>query len=286
MTEEELEGKLGKIPKERRLKYMKRETPEEINRKMKEGGLVDIDEPDGLVPLIIPTDGTAVPNQYIARLRPGCEYEESWHARGFSSPADDQGHGTHVASTVGGATYGVAKEVNLIPVKVCDENGASLNDAVNAVLDVGIPVAISAGNHNPSDPNDETDSCNASPASVEGALTVGATDEDDFLADFSFFGKCVDIYAPGSKIMAADFLDIHGSTEKSGTSMAAPLVAGAIAGMLQVFRDAGYFTAPSQDVVDNINHYIIEFAEKGTVLGLRALNNNNVMLQTPCLYTV
>ncbi|XP_013396265.1 uncharacterized protein LOC106163269 [Lingula anatina] len=420
--------KKEKIPKNGRLKNMQRENPAEMKKMMKAKGLIDISEEEGLVPLITPTDGTAVPNEYIARLLPGgkygrirrilkgkgskervkfnrkssyvilrdinasdlqllrqltgdieeieqakemsvdlshCEgyfpsdetwnldridyYEDDdrfatwalgsdidayvvdtginpghsdfggrvlpgWHGSRFSDSKDSQGHGTHVASTLGGATYGAAKEVTLIPVKVCGTTGCStsdilaglnwiksrvqqnkrlsiinmslggpysstFNDAVYAVLDAGIPVVVSAGN------DGKADACNKSPASVTGALTVGATQIDDYLAYFSNIGSCVDIYAPGRKIRAANYANTNGWTEKSGTSMASPLVAGAAAGMLQVLRDAGFYSQPSVSVVDDVNFLINKFAEKGTVKGLPSEDNNNVMLHTGCLST-
>ncbi|XP_013384598.1 uncharacterized protein LOC106154694 [Lingula anatina] len=156
---------------------------------------------------------------------------------------------------------------------------SSFNDAVYAVLDAGIPVVVSAGN------DGQADACDKSPASVSGALTVGATQIDDYVASFSNIGSCVDIYAPGRKIRAANYANSNGWTEKSGTSMASPLVAGAAAGLLQVLRDAGFHSVPSTSLVDDINYYIVQFAEKDTVKGLPSTDNNNVMLHTTCLTT-
>ncbi|XP_013406292.1 uncharacterized protein LOC106170842 [Lingula anatina] len=234
-----------------------------------------------------------------------------WYASSYSNGRDSNGHGTHVASTLGGATYGAAKKVNLISVKVCHYScptsgileglnwiktqvqrnkrlsvvnmslgggySSSINDAVHAVLDAGIPVVVAAGN------SGKADACHFSPASVSGALTVGATQIDDNLASFSNIGSCVDIYAPGKNIMAANYANNNGYKSLSGTSMASPLVAGAAAGMLQVLRDAGYVSEPSVSVVDDVNYYIVKFAEKDAVKGLPSTNNNNAMLFTTCL---
>ncbi|XP_013406288.1 uncharacterized protein LOC106170838 [Lingula anatina] len=424
----ELKLKMDEIPKNKRLKNLKRENPAEMKRMMKAKGLIDISEEEGLVPLITATDGTAVPDQYIAHLLPEGDYgkirsilkrsgsqqkvrftrkssyailkgikesdlqqlrqltdviaeieqdkamsidgsyctgpspasntwnldridderdddsfttwatgsgidayvmdtginpdhadfggrvSSGWHGSSFSDTRDTHGHGTHVASTLGGDTYGAAKQVNLIPVKVCSWTGCPtsdilaglnwiksrvqqnkrlsiinmslgggyssyLNDAVYAVLDAGIPVVVAAGN------DGKANACNVSPASVSGALTVGATQIDDYLAPFSNIGPCVDIYAPGRKIRGAYYASTHGSVELDGTSMASPLVAGAAAGLLQAYADAGFFSEPSTSVVDTLNYDIIQYAEKGTVKGLPSSNNNNVMLHTTCLTT-
>ncbi|XP_013404187.1 uncharacterized protein LOC106169314, partial [Lingula anatina] len=244
----------------------------------------------------------------------GGRVSSGWHASSFSDSRDTHGHGTHVASTLGGETYGAAKQVNLIPVKVCSRTrcptsdilaglnwiksrvqqnkrlsiinmslgggySSNLNDAVYAVLDAGIPVVVAAGN------DDKANACNLSPASVSGALTVGATQIDDYLAPFSNIGPCVDIYAPGRNIRGASYANTHGSVALDGTSMASPLVAGVAAGLLQAYANAGFFSEPSTSVVDTLNYDIIQYAEKGTVRGLPSSNNNNVMLHTTCLTT-
>ncbi|MEU9509356.1 S8 family serine peptidase [Micromonospora sp. NPDC048170] len=176
-------------------------------------------------------------------------------------PANDcSGHGTHVAGTVGGTTYGAAKNVVLVAVKVFDctlpstlsmlINGinwmianhlagqpavanigvltsptVALNTAVtNAVAD-GITVTVPAGNSNVS-------ACTVSPASVPTALTVGATLTNDNRASWSNFGPCLDIFAPGERITSAWWNSITATQTISGTSHAAPLVAGVAARVL------------------------------------------------------
>lgn len=171
------------------------------------------------------------------------------------SAADCNGHGTHVSGTVGGATYGLAKNVTLIAVRVlnCSGSGttsgviagidwvttnrirpaaanmslgggfsATLNEAVANSVAAGVTYAVAAG-------NSTANACNSSPSSEPTALTVGATDINDGFASFSNFGSCVDLSAPGVSIKS----DWTGSTTAtntiSGTSMASPHVAGAAA---------------------------------------------------------
>ncbi len=166
---------------------------------------------------------------------------------------DCNGHGTHVAGTVGGETYGVARKVNLVSVRVlgCDGRGPwsgiiagfdwvarnahqpavlnaslggdrldSVNAAATAVSDRGVLPVIAAG-------NDNKDACRVSPASAARVVTVGATDRFDQETDFSNWGECLDIYAPGKEIVSARLGG--GSVALNGTSMAAPHVAGVAA---------------------------------------------------------
>jgi subtilisin family serine protease len=174
---------------------------------------------------------------------------------------DCNGHGTHVAGTIGGATYGVAKGVKLVAVRVLSCAGAGLVSGViagvdwvtgdhqagqpavanmslgggqsptldqavqNSIAD-GITYAVAAG-------NDTADACGGSPADVGAAITVGATTNTDARASYSDFGPCVDFFAPGSNITSASFLTDTGTATMSGTSMATPHVVGAAALYLQ-----------------------------------------------------
>jgi subtilisin family serine protease len=168
---------------------------------------------------------------------------------------DCAGHGTHVSGTVGGATYGVAKNVTLHPVRVLDCGGSgsnagviagvdwvrmnhmnpavanmslgggassALDDAVNAAVASGVTFAVAAGNEN-------TDACTKSPARAASAITVGATTSGDARASFSNFGTCVDIFAPGQGITSSWFTSNTATNTISGTSMATPHVCGVAA---------------------------------------------------------
>ncbi|MET8826240.1 S8 family peptidase [Streptomyces sp. NPDC004610] len=167
--------------------------------------------------------------------------------------ADCNGHGTHVAGTVGGTTFGVARKVNLVSVRVlgCDSRGswsgiiaglewvarnarqpatlnaslggdrvAAVNEAATAVSDRGVLPVVAAGNSN-------IDACRVSPASAARVLAVGATNRYDEETDFSNWGECLDLYAPGRAIVSAKLGG--GSVALDGTSMAAPHVTGVAA---------------------------------------------------------
>jgi subtilisin family serine protease len=176
--------------------------------------------------------------------------------------ADDcNGHGTHVSSTIGGTTYGVAKRVSLVGVRVLDCNGSgatsgviagidwvvgahqagqpavanmSLGGAASTALDAaigrmtadGVTVAVAAG-------NSTADACGSSPARVPSALTIAASTQADALASFSNVGTCVDLIAPGQNITAAWSTSNTATNTISGTSMASPHAAGAAAKVLQ-----------------------------------------------------
>ncbi|MBW1603040.1 S8 family peptidase [Streptomyces sp. JJ66] len=173
--------------------------------------------------------------------------------------ADCHGHGTHVAGTIGGTTYGVAREVKLVSVRVlnCQGRGSTsgiiagfdwvAKDAANAtnaarpavlnaslgssysyatnaaaasLANSGVLPVVAAGNEN-------QNACNVSPASAPQALTVGATNRQDQEAPFSNHGPCLDLYAPGTDIVSARLNG--GSVALSGTSMASPHAAGVAA---------------------------------------------------------
>jgi subtilisin family serine protease len=233
-------------------------------------------------------------NEFGGRVRMGFD--------AFGGNSEDcHGHGTHVAGTVGGATYGVAKEVELVSVKVlgCTNSGSwsgviagmdwavadapgpavanmsiggggthqAVNDAVQRMVDAGIPVIVAAGNNN-------ADACNYTPAWSPGAYTVGATTNTDERASFSNYGKCVNIFAPGVSITSASYTTDDAAAAWSGTSMASPHVAGAAALYLQHNTSAtaqdvyGFLTANStQRIVSNSrtsnNHLVYTLVSEG-----------------------
>jgi subtilisin family serine protease len=190
---------------------------------------------------------------------------------------DCNGHGTHVAGTVGSATYGVAKGVQLRGVRVLDCNGSgswsgviagidwvrmnavkpavanlSLGGGANSSVDTaatnlansGVTLAVAAGNSN-------ANACNYSPARASAVLTIAASDSADNRASFSNYGSCVELYAPGVNILSV------GGT-MSGTSMAAPHVAGCAAKYKGTYGDASTAT---------VNSWIINNATVGVIKG-------------------
>lgn len=193
----------------------------------------------------------------ILRLALHLDTQQSWMEE-VRQIATDM---AHVAGTIGGKNYGVAKKTTLIPVRVLDCNGSgsystviagldwisanhkagnaaivnmslggpsssTLDGAVKNLIAKGIHVVVAAGNSN-------ADACNYSPARVPDAITVGATTSADSRANYSNTGNCLDLFAPGSAITST-WLGATGTQTISGTSMASPHVAGAIARFISI----------------------------------------------------
>lgn len=216
--------------------------------------------------------------------------------------ADDcNGHGTHVAGTVGGTSYGVAKGVTLVGVRVLDCAGSgtmsgviagvdwvtqqksaspstptaanmslgggastALDDAVRRSIAGGVTYAVAAGNSN-------YNACYYSPARVAEAVTVGATTSSDARASYSNYGSCLDLFAPGSGITSAWYTGASATNTISGTSMASPHVAGVAALYLQ--GNPGASPAAVRDA-------IVNSATSGVVTGAGS-GSPNVLLYAP-----
>jgi len=221
---------------------------------------------------------------------------------------DEHGHGSHCAGTIGGNTFGIAKSVTLIAVKVLGRTGSGAtsgviagiqwvteqhrtvggpsvasmslgsaadggkNAAITASVAAGVIYSVAAGNNN-------GDACNFYPASCPAALTVGATalsasgdNEVDARSSFSNYGRCVDIFAPGTSITSCGISSRTASSVLSGTSMACPHVTGAVAVILSQIPTA------SPAVVEQI---LLTNAQNGLILNAGA-NSPNKLLYNTC----
>ncbi|MFB6807839.1 S8 family peptidase [Streptomyces sp. NPDC056387] len=224
----------------------------------------------------------------------------------METSGDCNGHGTHVAGTLGGATYGVAKGVSLVGVKVANCKGSasltsilgglewmvkdaakapgtpavanmsmggtrsySLDAAVTRAVAAGITFTVAAGNA-------ADDACTGSPAAVPAAVTVGAADAADQWAPFSSHGRCVDLAAPGVAVTSAWKGSTTALARASGTSMAAPHAAGVAALILAEGLAAGGLAKTPAEVSDAL----VRGAVAGRLTGVPA-GTANLLLHAP-----
>ncbi|MDY7227760.1 Ig-like domain-containing protein [Hyalangium rubrum] len=224
---------------------------------------------------------------------------EGFDAVGEGTTEDCHGHGTHVAGSLGGTNYGVAKNVTIHSVRVigCSGEGTEealiagldwitanhispavanmslgaeahqgVDDAVSASIAAGVTYVVSAG-------NESIDACAKSPARVPGAITVGATDINDYRSVFSNYGPCVDLFAPGEGITSAWYNSDTAIYVTDGTSMASPHVAGAVALYLEGHPNA----TPAEvheEIVARSTRNVVEDAYTGSP---------NVLLHSACM---
>ncbi|MFG2747150.1 MULTISPECIES: S8 family peptidase [Streptomyces] len=213
------------------------------------------------------------------------------------SAGDGNGHGTHVAGTIAGKQYGVAKKAKVVAVRVLDNAGGgttaqviagidwvtrhakkpavanvSLGGNRNAQLDAAVRNSIAAGvTYTVAAGNDGLPAGLYSPAAVREAITVGATDRKDARAGFSNTGSVLDVFAPGVSITSASYASDTGRATFSGTSMASPHVAGVAALYLADHPKA----SPAQ-----VSKALVAQAASGKVSG-RGLGSPNKLLQVP-----
>ncbi|MEU8773941.1 S8 family peptidase [Streptomyces sp. NPDC048606] len=252
---------------------------------------------EGVTVYVIDTGINAAHREFGGRARAG------HNAVFMEGSADCNGHGTHVAATAGGATYGVAKGVSLVGVKVADCRGdgslsailkgidwmvkdvarnarrpggggpvvanmsmggsrsRSMDAAVVRAVASGITFTVAAG-------NEGRDACVGSPSNVPQALTVGATDAADHSPAFSNHGRCVDLSAPGVSVTSAWKGSATALARASGTSMAAPHVAGAAALLLA----GGAARTP-----DQVARVLLDSAVADRITGLPAGTANRLL---------
>lgn len=243
----------------------------------------------GVTAYVVDTGVLNSHNEFGGRASSGYDFVDN-----DNDATDCNGHGTHVAGTIGGSTYGVAKNVNVVGVRVLGCTGSGSNsgviaginwvknnaqgpsvanmslgggasqatdDAVNSAVAAGITFVVAAG-------NDNSNACNYSPARAADAITVGSTTSSDSRSSFSNFGTCLDIYAPGSSITSAWYNSNSATNTISGTSMAAPHVAGVAA----LYLDETPSSSPTQ-----IESFLSSRASSGKVTDAKSGSPNKLL---------
>lgn len=300
------EGQIGALARDGRVARVERDGPVQALETSQSGatwGLDRIDDRSGLdQSYVYDATGTGVTAYIIdTGIRETHSDLKGRVVLGYDAFGGDardcNGHGTHVAGTVGGTVYGVAKGVQLVAVRVLDCNGSgtwsgvaagvdwvaghangspavanmslgggassTVDDAVKRSIGMGITYAVAAGNGDRF--GRAQDACNYSPARVPEALTIGATTQSDAKTSWSNYGNCVDWFAPGYQITSAWHTGDSALNTISGTSMATPHVAGAAALYLQ--NNVG--SSPAQ-----VRDALYAAATKGIVSSSKTANNH------------
>mmetsp|Transcript_1759 Transcript_1759/g.2758 ORF Transcript_1759/g.2758 Transcript_1759/m.2758 type:complete len:404 (+) Transcript_1759:59-1270(+) len=241
-------------------------------------------------------------NDFVNKKVGSCTfgYSSVTNIIGVVDTTDGNGHGTHVSGTIAGQTYGVAKEADLIAVKVMSDRGSGSssnilsgidwvignakktkkpsvanlsigggfsqteNDAITSATEAGITMVVAAG-------NDDSDACEYSPASAPAAITVGATGDDNARAYYSNYGSCLDVFGPGTDITST-WIDSPDATNTiSGTSMASPHVCGVAAKIL---------SANPSFSVEQVTQKLLKDATPGVVSDVQG--SPNLMVYATC----
>jgi subtilisin family serine protease len=261
----------------------------------------------GVYAFIIDTGLRADHAEFTGRTLPG--YGAIADGRGTT---DCNGHGTHVSGTVAGTTWGVAKAATVVPVRVLDCSGsgawsgviagidwaassplrpavanlslggsasASIDAAVAGAVAKGVTMVVAAGNNG-------LDACQYSPAREPSAITVGATSNNDYRAYFSNTGKCVDLFAPGYNITSAWYTGTTATNTISGTSMAAPHVAGVAALVLQLNPTASPAAVTSAILSGATPNHVINSGTGSPTLLLNSMASTGAPAAQPAIATV